>query len=80
MTDFSRQDLVIPVSGWVPNIDPGKKCQHGVYIASTQEDQTHAQDCGICRYLREAIGKTPEEISERIKFLWNRLDKKEEKQ
>ena len=80
MIDFSRQDLVIPVSGWVQNIDPGKKCQHGNYIPSTQEDQTYAEHCDVCRGLRAYLaktGKTLEEASARVRFLWNRLDKKE---
>ena len=80
MIDFSRQDLVIPVSGWVQNIDPGKKCQHGNYIPSTQEDQTYAEHCDVCRGLRAYLaktGKTLEEANARVRFLWNRLDKKE---
>lgn len=79
MIDFSRQDLVIPVSGWVQNIDPGKKCQHGNYIPSTQQDQTHAEACDICHGLRAYLtkGKTLEEANARVRFLWNRLEKKE---
>jgi hypothetical protein len=77
---FSRDDLVIPVSGWVPNIEPGKKCQHGVYLPSTQEQQLFADNCQVCTglivYLTRT-GKTLEEANARVKFLWNRLDKKE---
>jgi hypothetical protein len=78
--DFST-DLVIPISGWVPNIEPGKKCKHGVYIPSTQEFQWFAENCQVCTGLRDYLsktGKTLEEANARVKFLWNRLDKKEE--
>jgi hypothetical protein len=78
---FSRDDLVIPASGWVPNIEPGKKCIHGVYIPSTQEQQLFADNCQVCTGLIGYLtftGKTLEEANARVKFLWNRLDKKEE--
>jgi len=77
--DFST-DVIMPVSGWVPNIEPGKKCRHGVYIPSTQDIQTFAEKCQVCTgliaYLAKT-GKTLEEADRRVRFLWNRLDKKE---
>jgi len=77
--DLSRNDLVIPVSGWVPNIDPGKKCLHGVYISSTQEHQGYSEMCGICTSLIsfcETTGLTPEQANLRV-YYWTNFSHKE---
>lgn len=82
MINFSREDIVVPVSGWVPNIESGKKCQHGVYIPSTQEDQTFAEKCGNCRSLiafLELHDMTLEEIEQRQRIIWTYTDRKDVK-
>jgi hypothetical protein len=78
--DFSQPNIVVPISGWGPNIEPGKKCIHGIYIPSTQEQQLFADNCQVCTGLisyTTYTGKTLEEIEQHVRFLWNRLDKKE---
>jgi hypothetical protein len=80
---FSRNDIVVPVSGWVPNIEPGKKCQHGVYIPSTQDDQTYAEKCDNCRSLRAFINlhdMTLEEINQRQRIIWTHTDRQDVKE
>lgn len=83
MINFSVE-IPVPVSGWVKEItQPGKKCQHGVYIPSNLEDQTYAMHCYICNSLRAYIEKTGldlDVIYEHQRFLWTQLrkDKKEQ--
>lgn len=86
--DF-RTDVVVRISGYVPNIESGKKCQHGVYIASTKrhgaevihDSPTFSDKCGVCvdliAYL-EKTGKALEEVEQHVKYLWNRLEEKQD--
>jgi hypothetical protein len=77
--DFS-QNIVVPVSGWVQNIEPGKKCLHGVYIPSTQEDQTYAEKCQVCTSLRAFLEKhdmTIEEIEARQRIFRSHTSKED---
>lgn len=76
-----RSGLVISVSGWVPNVKPGTKCLHGVYIPSTQEDQGFADYCDVCKSLINFMNFTNltlPEIEQRTRLIWTRLASKKE--
>lgn len=81
-------ELIIP-SAYFDDPDfvqqkPGRKCTHGVYIPSTQEDQSFAENCDVCKSLIAYMKFTGLELADielRTRLLWTRLErpKKEKK-